>query len=77
MFFEPPPAPPALVATFSPDKPSILCKVFPKLCNVRPPIDPPDEVPIPGPLPILGTATAFGWSRRLRQRIKEAGLGAE
>jgi hypothetical protein len=27
---------------------------------------------VPGPLPVLGAAAAFGWSRRLRQRIKAA-----
>ncbi len=26
-------------------------------------------VPVPGPLPLLGVGAAFGWSRRLRQRI--------
>lgn len=26
-------------------------------------------IPVPGPLPILGTAAAFGWSRQLRRRI--------
>jgi MYXO-CTERM domain-containing protein len=25
--------------------------------------------PTPGPLPLLGAGAAFGWSRRLRQRI--------
>ena len=25
--------------------------------------------PVPGPLPLLGAATAFGFSRRLRRRI--------
>jgi hypothetical protein len=27
---------------------------------------------VPGPLPILGSAAAFGWSRRLRRRISKA-----
>jgi hypothetical protein len=27
-------------------------------------------VPVPGPLPLLGAATAFGFSRKLRKRIK-------
>lgn len=26
--------------------------------------------PVPGPLPLFGAAAAFGWSRRLRQRIR-------
>lgn len=30
---------------------------------------------VPGPLPLLGGAAAFGWSRRLRQRLKVAGMG--
>lgn len=25
--------------------------------------------PVPGPLPVLGAAAAFGWSRRLRRRV--------
>jgi hypothetical protein len=28
---------------------------------------------VPGPLPILGSAAAFGWSRRLRKRIAQVG----
>lgn len=28
------------------------------------------ETPVPGPLPILGAATAFGYSRKLRKRLK-------
>ncbi|MCP9884701.1 hypothetical protein KBY97_06120 [Synechococcus sp. ATX 2A4] len=27
------------------------------------------NVPIPGPLPLLGAAAAFGWSRKMRKRI--------
>ncbi len=34
-----------------------------------------DEVPppldVPAPLPVVGTAAAFGWSRRLRRRLRE------
>jgi hypothetical protein len=26
---------------------------------------------VPGPLPVLGSAAAFGWSRRLRRRLRE------
>jgi hypothetical protein len=29
----------------------------------------PPGVTVPGPLPLLGAAAAFGWSRRLRRRI--------
>ncbi len=29
-------------------------------------------VPAPGPLPALGAAAAFGWSRRLRRRVKSS-----
>jgi hypothetical protein len=29
-------------------------------------------VPVPGPLPILGAGAAFGWSRRLRRRLKRS-----
>jgi hypothetical protein len=28
---------------------------------------------VPGPLPLVGAAAAFGWSRRLRKRVKVAG----
>ena len=31
-----------------------------------------DIEPVPAPLPALGAATAFGWSRRLRRRIRGA-----
>jgi hypothetical protein len=30
--------------------------------------------PVPLPLPILGAATAFGWSRRLRQRLHQRSI---
>jgi MYXO-CTERM domain-containing protein len=30
---------------------------------------------VPGPLPLLGAGAAFGWSRRLRQRVKQAAVG--
>jgi len=30
---------------------------------------------VPGPLPILGAGAAFGFSRKLRGRIKAARLG--
>ncbi len=39
----------------------------------RPPRSPGD--PVPGPLPVLGAATAFAFSRRLRRRITTAQLG--
>jgi hypothetical protein len=32
---------------------------------------PPPQANVPGPLPVLGAVAAFGWSRKLRQRIKE------
>ena len=34
--------------------------------------DPPN-VPVPAPLPLIGAAGAYGWSRRLRRRIGSAG----
>lgn len=30
--------------------------------------------PVPLPLPILGAATGFGWSRRLRQRLRQRSI---
>ena len=30
---------------------------------------------VPGPLPLLGAGAAFGWSRRLRQRVRQASAG--
>jgi hypothetical protein len=30
----------------------------------------PDDVPVPGPLPALGAVAAFGFSRKLRKRIR-------
>ncbi len=35
----------------------------------------PSEVP--GPLPLLGAGAAFGFSRRLRKRVKLAGAAAK
>lgn len=31
-----------------------------------------DFTPVPGPLPLLGAAAAFGWSRKLRHRIQSS-----
>jgi hypothetical protein len=31
----------------------------------------------PAPLPVLATATAFGWSRRLRSRVRRAAASAQ
>ena len=39
-------------------------------------IDAPiDGTEVPGPLPLLGAGAAFGWSRRLRQRVRQASAG--
>lgn len=32
----------------------------------------PPATPVPGPLPLLGAAAAFGWSRKLRRRVNAA-----
>ena len=32
--------------------------------------------PVPGPLPILGVGAAFGWSRKIRRRIKASAAAA-
>jgi len=34
-----------------------------------PPVPPPSSAAVPGPLPLLGAAAAFGMSRKLRQRM--------
>lgn len=33
------------------------------------------EAPVPGPLPLFGAAAAFGWTRRLRSRVRQASSG--
>jgi uncharacterized repeat protein (TIGR03803 family) len=33
--------------------------------------DPTPATPVPGPLPLMGAAAAFSWSRRLRRRIQQ------
>ena len=35
--------------------------------------DDPPNAPVPAPLPLIGAAGAYGWSRRLRRRIGSAG----
>ena len=37
----------------------------PPFCRQQPPLHPD----VPGPLPVLGIAAAFGWARRLRRRV--------
>ena len=32
--------------------------------------DPMPGAPVPGPLPLMGAAAPFGWSRRLRRRMQ-------
>jgi hypothetical protein len=39
-----------------------------------PPIVDPDVESVPGPLPLLGVSAAFGYSRKLRKRIKSSKL---
>ena len=33
----------------------------------------PRSAPVPAPMPLIGAAGAYGWSRRLRRRIGSAG----
>ena len=33
------------------------------------------SAPVPAPLPVIGAAAAFGWSRRLRRRLRATSLG--
>ncbi len=35
---------------------------------------PPETAPVPAPLPVLGAGAAFGWSRRLRRRVRRLQL---
>ncbi|MCX5967066.1 MAG: hypothetical protein NTV57_05370 [Cyanobacteria bacterium] len=28
------------------------------------------QLPVPGPIPVMGAGAAFGWSRRLRRRLR-------
>lgn len=75
------PAPAPVIATI---KPSLICELFPFLpkCDKDDKEDDDDDdddddeppaVEVPGPLPVIGAGTAFLWSRRLRQRIRETG----
>jgi len=34
------------------------------------PQEDPDKAAVPGPLPLVGVAAAFGYSRKLKRRIK-------
>ena len=43
----------------------------PDLCTPGAPCPPPDP-PVPAPLPLLGLSVAFGFSRKLRQRLKRS-----
>lgn len=37
-------------------------------------LDAPTTNSVPGPLPLLGAGVAFGWARRLRQRVRQGSL---
>jgi hypothetical protein len=37
-------------------------------------LDPTSVNPVPGPLPLLDMAAAYGWSRKLRRRIQQSPL---
>ena len=64
--------------------PQLRSQIFTQSFNINP-ASAPDRVtavsglwiakanPVPGPLPLLGAATAFGLSRKLRCRIRSAG----
>lgn len=62
------PAPATLTRS---EKKLLFCLIVPKACQNQP--DPKPPAHVPGPLPALGVAAAFGWSRKLRARIKEGG----
>lgn len=36
----------------------------------------PTPSAVPGPLPLFGAASAFGFSRKLRRRLRAAGTGS-
>lgn len=60
------PAPATLTTS---EKKLLFCLFFPKACHNPHDHKPPTDVP--GPVPALGLAAAFGWSRKLRKRISE------
>ena len=39
-------------------------------------LSPVSSTPVPGPIPLLGAGAAFGWSRRLRRRLKTGSVPA-
>jgi hypothetical protein len=63
-------SPSSLLSTFAPadDPAASLTGQVALEYQYEPTIRPPGTA-VPGPLPVLGAAAAFGWSRRLRRRI--------
>jgi hypothetical protein len=60
-----PPPPPGLPPGMdTPNEPPACCSPI----TPEPPA-PPNENDVPGPVPVLGAAAAYGWSRKLRKRI--------
>jgi len=49
-------------------------QILVKFAAVQPPT--PSSTSVPGPLPLFGAAAAFGFSRKLRNRIKKSGNSA-
>ena len=64
-----PPPPPGLPPGF--DNP-VPTGTPPECCsplNPENPVPPNDDNDVPGPVPAMGAAAAYGWSRRLRRRL--------
>ena len=71
----------ATIASYDIPSPSLTSATFTATLNVTQGVvnnfsgstrwrDPAPPSPVPGPLPLLGAGTAFGFSRKLRRRIK-------
>ena len=56
----------ALADDFTCNNPSLLSRSFTR-------VDDPATAATPGPLPLMGAAAAFGYSRKIRKAIRTAG----
>lgn len=61
----------ACMTTIFPDLTPGSMTLFEPVAAGSPSFSPPAVSPTPGPLPIFGVAATYGFSRRLRRRIRE------